>query len=606
MSTPLFNPGVEEPSSTVRPPSDREQTYVVHVYRNDEVLVDCLSRFVAGALAVGDPTVVIATREHQTALAERLAFNKVDTSRANGSYIVLDASGVLTECETNGSVDEKCLQDLLEAALMRAREAGGDDKRRVAVFGEMAAVLWEQGRAEDVSRVERVWNSVARKHSFSLLRAYPQRLFDQNKSTERFLNVCGQPTGVTLRGSLLGTSREEEQARSIALLEEKTQAMERELALQRSEERFRLLVEAVQDYAIFMLDPNGIVSSWNIGAERMKGYKAGEIVGSHFSRFYPEIDVLNGKPQWELVIASKEGRFEDEGWRIRKDGSRFWANVIITALRGHNGNLLGFAKVTRDFTERMQTHRALEKEIAERKDAQRQVHESERSLRALSLRLLHSQDEERRRLARELHDSVGQILAAMSMNLSVLRAEKLSPPAAKAVAENEDLQAQAIVEIRTMSHLLHPPLLDEAGLPSALQWYVDGFSERSNITVTLKITDDFGRMPDELEIAIFRVVQECLTNIHRHSGSRTAEVSLSQDSDHVKLEVRDEGKGLPLEKKLALTSSGMMGVGLRGMRERITQLNGAIEISSAEEGTVVRAIIPLAHRDDRESAQSVA
>jgi signal transduction histidine kinase len=254
----------------------------------------------------------------------------------------------------------------------------------------------------------------------------------------------------------------------------------------------------------------------------------------------------------------------------------------------------------------MQTHRALEKEIAERKDAQRQVHESERSLRALSLRLLHSQDEERRRLARELHDSVGQILAAMSMNLSVLRAEKLSPPAAKAVAENEDLQAQAIVEIRTMSHLLHPPLLDEAGLPSALQWYVDGFSERSNITVTLKITDDFGRMPDELEIAIFRVVQECLTNIHRHSGSRTAEVSLSQDSDHVKLEVRDEGKGLPLEKKLALTSSGMMGVGLRGMRERITQLNGAIEISSAEEGTVVRAIIPLAHRDDRESAQSVA
>jgi PAS domain S-box-containing protein len=606
MSTPLFNPGVEEPSSTVRPPSDREQTYVVHVYRNDEVLVDCLSRFVAGALAVGEPTVVIATREHQTALAERLAFNKVDASRANGSYIVLDARDVLRECETDGSVDEQCLQGLLEAALIRAREAGGDNKRRVAVFGEMAALLWEQGRTADVSRVGRVWNSMAQKHSFSLLRAYPQRLLDQHKSVEPYLNESGQDTGVGMGDSFAAGPNDEERIPSIAVLQRKTQTPQRKNTLQRSDEPFRLLVEAVQDYAIFMLDPNGIVSSWNVGAERMKGYKASEIVGSHFSRFYPEIDVLNGKPDWELVIASKEGRFEDEGWRVRKDGSRFWANVIITALRGPNGNLLGFAKVTRDFTERMQTHRALEKEVVERKEAQRQVHESERSLRALSLRLLHSQDEERRRLARELHDSVGQILAAMSMNLSVLRAEKLSPPAAKAIADNEELQAQAIVEIRTMSHLLHPALLDEAGLPSALQWYVDGFSERSNITVTLKITDDFGRMPDELEIAIFRIVQECLTNIHRHSGSPTAEVSLSRDSDHVKLEVRDEGTGLPLEKKLALTSSGMMGVGLRGMRERITQLNGVFEISSAEEGTVVRAIIPLAHRDDRESAQSVA
>ena len=475
----------------------------------------------------------------------------------------------------------------------------------MAVFGELAALLWDQGRTEEVSRVERVWNSLLQSHSISLLRAYPQKLLDQIANVAPFLSGDA-PAGVALGGSLLGAAIDEERARSIAILEEKTRALERELALQRSEERFRLLVEAVMDYAIFMLDPNGIVSSWNMGAERMKGYKASEIVGSHFSRFYPEIDVLNGKPDWELVIASKEGRFEDEGWRIRKDGTRFWANVIITALRSPNGTLLGFAKVTRDFTERMQTHRALEKEIADRKEAQRQVHESERSLRALSLRLLHSQDEERRRLARELHDSVGQILAAMSMNLSILRAEKLGPTATKAVADNEELQSQAIVEIRTISHLLHPPLLDEAGLPSALQWYLDGFSERSKIVVTLKISENFGRLPDELEIAIFRVVQECLTNIHRHSGSRTAEVYLNQNAGQIELEVRDEGKGLPLEKKLALTSSGMMGVGLRGMRERITQLNGVIEISSTEEGTVVRATIPLNRQDGREPANRIA
>jgi len=605
MSVPLSKSGVEEVSSPVRV-RDRRQANVVHVYRNDEALVDCLSRFVAGALAVGDPTVVIATRVHQAAVAEQLALDKVDTRRANGSYVVLDALELLSRCEIDGSLDEKRLEDALETVLTQARAAGKDETRRVALFAELAALLWEQGKTADASRVERVWNSVAQKHSISLLRAYPQRLLDQNKGADLFPSMSGHPSGVAIGGSFVGVSMDEEHARSIAILEEKTRGLERELALQRSEERFRLLVEAVQDYAIFMLDPDGIVSSWNIGAERMKGYKASEIMGSHFSRFYPEIDVLNGKPDWELVIASKEGRFEDEGWRVRKDGSRFWANVIITALRNQHGKLVGFAKVTRDFTERMQTHRALEKEIAERKEAQRQVHESERSLRALSLRLLHSQDEERRRLARELHDSVGQLLAAMSMNLSILRANKLSPSAEKALADNEELQAQAIVEIRTMSHLLHPPLLDEAGLPSALQWYVDGFSERSKIAVTLKISETFERMPDELEIAIFRVVQDCLTNIHRHSGSRTAEVSLSQDSGQVKLEVRDEGSGLPLEKKLALTSSGMMGVGLRGMRERIAQLNGVIEISSAEEGTVVRATVPLTRRDARENSQSVA
>ena len=132
-----------------------------------------------------------------------------------------------------------------------------------------------------------------------------------------------------------------------------TKAPEHALKLRQSEERFRLLVEAVQDYAIFMLDPAGYVVSWNNGAQRIKGYKGAEIIGKHFSCLYPPEDLKNGKPQWELEVASKEGRFEDEGWRVRKDGSRFWASVIITVIRDESGNLIGFAKVTRDFTERM-------------------------------------------------------------------------------------------------------------------------------------------------------------------------------------------------------------------------------------------------------------
>ena len=144
-----------------------------------------------------------------------------------------------------------------------------------------------------------------------------------------------------------------------------------------------------------------------------------------------------------------------------------------------------------------------------------------------------------------------------------------------------------------MSHLLHPPLLEEVGLPSALRWYVDGFSERSKIAVDIDIANDLGRLGHDKEIAIFRVVQECLTNVHRHSGSRTAALRLAQADGHVRLEIRDSGKGIPLEKQMALTSSGQLGVGVRRMRERIGQLGGVLVVQSDQEGTVVTATLPL-------------
>ena len=137
-----------------------------------------------------------------------------------------------------------------------------------------------------------------------------------------------------------------------------------ETALRSSEERFRLLVEGASDYAIFMLDPEGRVASWNSGAERIKGYRAEEILGQHFSKFYPQESIERGKPQHELEVASAEGRYEDEGWRIRKDGSRFWANVIITAMRGKDGQLKGFSKVTRDFTDRKGAEESLVLELS--------------------------------------------------------------------------------------------------------------------------------------------------------------------------------------------------------------------------------------------------
>jgi PAS domain S-box-containing protein len=199
---------------------------------------------------------------------------------------------------------------------------------------------------------------------------------------------------------------------------------------QEIEDRFRLFVGAVQDYAIFMLDPTGDVVSWNRGARRIKGYEASEIIGKNFSTFYPEEDVRSGKPEMELRVAASEGRFEDEGWRVRKDGSQFWANVIITAIRDEHGRLVGFGKVTRDITDRMQAQRAvdrlnqeLRKEVLERRTTERRLADSERSLRSLSLHLLRTQDEERKRIGRDLHDSLGQLLTALKLGLDSIKAE---------------------------------------------------------------------------------------------------------------------------------------------------------------------------------------
>jgi signal transduction histidine kinase len=216
------------------------------------------------------------------------------------------------------------------------------------------------------------------------------------------------------------------------------------------------------------------------------------------------------------------------------------------------------------------------------------------NLRELSARLLQLQDEERRRIARELHDSVGQMLAALNMNLSAVRGdiERLSKTA-NALADSESLVHEMTSEVRTISHLLHPPLLDEAGLSSALRWYVDGFAVRSNIKVDLDLPKDFGRLPRESETAIFRVVQECLTNIHRHSGSPIAKIRLRQHDHQVIVEIEDKGKGIPPDKREEMSTSGTPGVGIRGMRERLRQLGGTLEINSNGAGTVITARLPM-------------
>jgi PAS domain S-box-containing protein len=365
--------------------------------------------------------------------------------------------------------------------------------------------------------------------------------------------------------------------------------------MRQAEDQFRLLVEAVEDYAIFMLDPRGYVSTWNVGAQRIKQFEASEIIGKHFSCFYPEEDVRKGKPDWELVMAETHGKFEDEDWRVRKDGSRFWANVVITALRNRKGELVGFGKVTRDVTERMHAQKKLEGEVAERRDAERQLHISEKSLRELSLHLLRTQDEERRQIGRDLHDSLGQYLAVLKMKLDSL-SQLFGPtggPAAQDLGACVHLTEDCIKEVRTASYLLYPPMLEELGLKSAIPWYLDGFSSRSGVKTAFTVEAEFGRISRDAELALFRVLQEGLTNVHRHSGSETAYVRLSVADGFCALEIADEGVGIP---QPFLEGPGeeacAFGVGLRGMSERLRQLGGRLEVVSNDKGTILRAIVP--------------
>lgn len=365
---------------------------------------------------------------------------------------------------------------------------------------------------------------------------------------------------------------------------------------QLSDESFRLLVESVQDYAIFLLSPSGQVMTWNAGAERIKGYQAADIIGQHFSRFYTQEARESRWPDRELEIASQQGRFTDEGWRVRKDGTLLWASVTITALRDPNGELRGFSKVTRDLTERRrleEREQELNKELRNRMnqlvESRTQLELRTLELQRLSAQLLRIQDEERRRIARELHDDLGQHLTALKLNLDIGMQRTKSPELSQA-AEMADA---AMLKVRNLSYLLHPPLLDESGLLPAIHWFVEGFRKRSNLNITLEAKPNpFPRLSKDVETTVFRVLQECITNVYRHSESPDARIEILQQPDRVIVKVRDFGKGIAPD-LMPGTLPLATGAGIGGMRERLKQFGGDLKMTRAEPGTLVEATILL-------------
>jgi PAS domain S-box-containing protein len=575
------------------PPLVNQSDHSIQFYFSDSILVDELARFIGTALVCGDAAIVIATGPHREALARELKARDLNTTRAltEGRFVCLDAAHALARIMRDQMPDPGLFSDIVGGLITRARAATKSEQSGLVIFGEMVATLWSQERHEAAVRLEELWNALAKKYSFSLRCAYPMDSFYKREHSESFGKICAEHAAVLPLGSRALVLNDQERLRTIAALQQRLEVLEYENKIRETERRFRMLVEAVQDYAIFTLDAGGHVNSWNVGAERLKGYKADEILGRHFSAFYPPEDIADGKPQRELVIATQEGRVEDEGWRLRKDGSRFWANVVITATKDAHGGIIGFSKVTRDFTERMHTQKALQ-------DSQRKLQDSEKSLRELSFHLLRTQDEERRRIGRDLHDSLGQYLSVLKMKLDCLRCApaNLQPEDVEELNHCAQITEDAVKEVRTISYLLYPPMLEEMGLHSAISWYLDGFTKRSGIQTTFEVSPNLGRLDPDVELAIFRVLQESLTNVHRHSGSTTASIRLSLDDDTFVMEISDQGKGAHSDTRLGENGQdgvGGHGVGLRGMRERMRQVGGKLDFCSSRKGTVVTATVPI-------------
>ena len=380
-----------------------------------------------------------------------------------------------------------------------------------------------------------------------------------------------------------------------------------------AESRFRALFEAVST-GIVIVDGGGCITAVNAQTELMFGYGRDELTGRPVELLVPKQSRASHAGFRQAYLAHPQLRRMGVGrdlTALKKDGSEFPVEIGLSPVQTEHGVLVA-ASIT-DITERKlaehalrAAHGELEQRVLTRTaelarvnvELQRQVEErraAEKSLSDLSGRLLRVQDEERRLIGRELHDSTAQNLAGVAMNLARLEqlGKRFTPEMRQALAECMALTQQSVREVRTVSYLLHPPLLDEAGLASAVSWYADGFGVRSGMQVDVNVASNLGRLPEDIELALFRIVQESLTNAHRHSGSSTVRIEITRESTAVILEVADDGRGMIAETLGPPENRRKLGVGITGMRERMRQLGGQLEIASDGRGTIVKATIPI-------------
>jgi PAS domain S-box-containing protein len=299
-----------------------------------------------------------------------------------------------------------------------------------------------------------------------------------------------------------------------------------------SQERFRMMVENVRDYAIYILDMKGFVTSWNLGAERICGYYADEIIGKHYSRFFLPDHAARGDPGIQLQFASIQGRYESEGFRVRKNGTRYWAHVILSPLLDETGKRRGFSEIVHDITER--------------KRAEEDLHSYAERLKTTSRRLVEVQESERRALATELHDRVGQNLTALGINLSIIAGglpARAKPELAARLEDCNSLVEGTVDAMRDVMAELRPHALDDYGLPAALRSLATGFSRRTGIQVAFEKEGRGADLPKPVDLAMFRIAQEALNNVAKHANAQHVEIAIRRKNGSALLTVSDDGVG---------------------------------------------------------------
>jgi len=572
--------------------------HVVQFYNNDDFLVDSLGRLVGTALAGGDAAIVVATKAHRAQLKHRLRSRGISLVPAiqRGRYMALDASETLAQFMRDGRPDADAFAALVGSLITQAHTAAESKPSRVVIFGEMVALLWADEKPDAALQLEGLWNDLATSHDFRLHCAYSLQGFNRPEHAEFVTKVCHTHSGVIPSEAYTALVTDEERLRNITQLQQKAQALETETAekvqisrsLQRRETELSDFLQNAAE-GVQQIGPDQRILWANHSMLSLLGYAPEEYANQRMAQFYEDQEQF--QKFWQKLMQRQEVRDFSANLRC-KDGSV--KHVMIHSNGFWDNNKFQYTRCfIRDVTEQKRMEQALR---ASEALLQAIVEQRTSALRRLSVRILGLQDAERRRIARELHDSLGQYLTGLKIDMDMLRQ---GPFNEELWSQTEELLSRCLSEVRTLSYLLHPPMMDEAGLSSAARWYLQGFGERSGIRVNFETSDDLDRLPDDIEVAMFRILQEALTNVHRHAAATETEVRILRDAEQVLLEIKDNGHGMPRDVLTRFTQTGAStGVGLTGIRERVRELGGCFRMDSDNKGTSLLITVPVPANQD--------